>query len=102
MRRPGDPRSSYRLQTSHRITGLCCPSYVRVVFPLDESDVMGLSGKLGLIKEGQLADLLLVDGDPLADVGILRDRKNLRVIMKDGVFHKRPAARHLSFEQAAE
>ena len=37
-----------------------------------------------------LADLLLVDGDPLADIAILQDRAALRMIMKDGVPHKGP------------
>jgi imidazolonepropionase-like amidohydrolase len=48
---------------------------------------------LGQIKPGYLADLLLVDGNPAQDVGILRDRTRLRAIMKDGVFHKAPAPR---------
>jgi imidazolonepropionase-like amidohydrolase len=65
-------------------------------------DVMGRPGKLGRIESGQLADMLLVDGDPLADIAILRDRNKLLAIMKDGVFHKRPAGRSQSFEQAAE
>jgi imidazolonepropionase-like amidohydrolase len=65
-------------------------------------EVMGQPGKLGLVKADRLADLLLVEGDPLADVGILRDPGNLLAIMKDGAFHKRPKARHRSFEQAAE
>jgi imidazolonepropionase-like amidohydrolase len=48
-----------------------------------------------VVKPGALADLLLVDGDPLADVAILQDRGRLRAIMKDGVLHKAPpAARH--------
>ena len=37
---------------------------------------------------GYLADLLLVDGDPLADVSILQNRDRLLAIMKDGVFYK--------------
>ena len=42
-------------------------------------------GKLGVVEEGALADLLLVDGDPIADIGLLADpAKNLAVIMKDG------------------
>src|SRR6267378_1772871 len=45
---------------------------------------------LGKIKPGALADLLLVDGDPLADITILQDRHALRVIMKDGALHKAP------------
>ena len=42
------------------------------------------------VKEGFLADLLLVDGDPLANLAILRDPKRLLAVMKDGVFAKAP------------
>jgi imidazolonepropionase-like amidohydrolase len=52
--------------------------------------IMRMPGQLGEVREGQLADLLLVDGDPLADLAILLDRKRLLAIMKDGVFHKAP------------
>jgi imidazolonepropionase-like amidohydrolase len=46
-------------------------------------------GKLGVVEEGALADLLLVDGDPLDDVGLVSDpEKNLLVIMKDGTVFK--------------
>ena len=45
---------------------------------------------LGLVKEGYLADLLLVDGDPLANLSILRDPKRILAVMKDGVFAKQP------------
>ena len=65
-------------------------------------DVMGQPGKLGRIEAGQFADLLLVDGDPLADISILQDRNNLLAIMKGGLFYKHPARRVHSFEQAAE
>ena len=47
---------------------------------------------LGQIKEGYLADLLLVNDDPTQDVSILQDRDNLIAIMKDGSFHKAPDA----------
>ena len=50
---------------------------------------MDLPDELGQIKEGFLADLLLVAGDPLADPKVLLDRDSLRVVMKDGEFHKR-------------
>jgi imidazolonepropionase-like amidohydrolase len=46
------------------------------------------SDELGQLKPGSLADLLLVDGDPLGDVSILQDKAKLVAIMKDGVFHK--------------
>ena len=56
-------------------------------------EIMGMGEELGQIREGYLADLLLVDGNPLADVTILREQDKLLAIMKDGAFHKRPAAR---------
>jgi imidazolonepropionase-like amidohydrolase len=46
--------------------------------------------ELGVVKEGYLADLLLVDGDPLANLAILRDPKRLLAVMKDGEFAKAP------------
>lgn len=52
--------------------------------------IMGMPNELGQIREGYLADLLLVDGDPLSDVRILQDQKRLVAIMKDGKFHKAP------------
>ncbi len=43
-----------------------------------------------VVKPGALADLLLADGDPPADVAILQNRDALRMIMKDGALHKAP------------
>jgi imidazolonepropionase-like amidohydrolase len=46
-------------------------------------------GRLGVVEEGALADLLLVDGDVLADITLLEDPEaNLLVIMKDGKLYK--------------
>jgi imidazolonepropionase-like amidohydrolase len=53
-------------------------------------ELMGRPGELGIVKVGALADLLLVDGDPLADIAVLQDRGALRMIMKDGALHKAP------------
>jgi imidazolonepropionase-like amidohydrolase len=52
--------------------------------------IMMKGNELGAIKDGYLADLLLVDGDPLANLSILRDPKRLLAVMKDGVFAKAP------------
>ena len=54
-------------------------------------ELMGRPGELGVVKAGALADLLLVEGDPLANIEILQDRTALRMIMKDGALHKAPA-----------
>ena len=46
-------------------------------------------GKLGVVEEGALADLLLVDGDPIANIKLIEDpAKNFVVIMKDGKIFK--------------
>ena len=50
---------------------------------------MDLPNELGQIQPGFLADLLLVNGDPLADTKVLLDRKNLLAVMKNGEFHRR-------------
>ncbi len=47
------------------------------------------AGKLGVVDEGALADLLLVDGNPLESIQLVSDPvKNFVVIMKDGKVHK--------------
>jgi imidazolonepropionase-like amidohydrolase len=46
-------------------------------------------GPLGVIEEGAYADILLVEGNPLQDILILRDYKeNIDLIMKDGKVYK--------------
>jgi imidazolonepropionase-like amidohydrolase len=52
--------------------------------------IMMQGHELGLVKDGFLADLLLIDGDPLANLAILRDPKRILAVMKDGVFAKAP------------
>lgn len=62
----------------------------------DNAELFALSGprnpypgKLGVVEEGALADLLLVKGDPLKDIHLLEEpNKNLLVIMKDGKIYK--------------
>jgi imidazolonepropionase-like amidohydrolase len=62
----------------------------------DNGELMALSGfinpypgKLGVVEEGALADLLLVDGDPVANMKLIEDPgKNFLVIMKDGRIYK--------------
>ena len=64
-------------------------------------EIMMMGDELGLVKEGYLADLLLVSGDPLADISILQDRHRILAVMKDGSFYKRPDPVALAAEQAA-
>lgn len=48
--------------------------------------------ELGQIKAGFLADLLLVDGDPVANIALLQAPDRILAVMKDGRFHKEPTA----------
>jgi imidazolonepropionase-like amidohydrolase len=42
-----------------------------------------------VVAEGALADLILVDGDPVANLALVADpERNFRLIMKDGVIYK--------------
>ena len=46
-------------------------------------------GKIGVVEEGALADVILVDGNPLENLDLVADpEKNFLVIMKDGVIYK--------------
>jgi len=54
------------------------------------AELLNQTGRLGTIREGGLADILVVDGNPLDDISVLaRDGAGLAVIMKDGRLHKR-------------
>jgi len=50
--------------------------------------LMQREDELGTVEEGKLADLLVVDGDPLADISCLRDPRRLLAILKGGAFVK--------------
>lgn len=51
-------------------------------------EIMGRPHELGQVKPGYLADLILVDGDPVADVRVLQKRERILAVMKDGRFHR--------------
>lgn len=54
------------------------------------AQLMGHGSELGEVKEGYLADLLLVKGNPLQDVSVMQHRENFAMIMKDGKLYKDP------------
>lgn len=69
----------------------------------DNAELLALSGprspyegKLGVVEEGALADLLLVDGNPLEDLSLVAyPANNFLVIMKDGSIYKNTAVQSL-------
>ncbi len=52
------------------------------------AELMGTGKDLGTIESGKLADLLIIDGDPTADIAILQDKKRIKAVMKGGQFEK--------------
>jgi imidazolonepropionase-like amidohydrolase len=53
------------------------------------AQIIRQEGKLGTLKAGAFADLLLIDGDPLKNLGLFQEQgKHLAAIMKAGKFHK--------------
>ncbi|PVY78441.1 imidazolonepropionase-like amidohydrolase [Tamilnaduibacter salinus] len=71
------------------------PAEILKMATYDNAQLLALSGnrspykgKLGVVEVGALADLLLIEGDPLADIDLIGDSENMAVIMKDGRIFK--------------
>lgn len=72
------------------------PAEALVMATSTNAELLALSGKrnpypgtLGVVEQGALADLLLVDGNPLENINLVADpAKNFKVIMKDGKVYK--------------
>ena len=48
------------------------------------AEIVGMGDALGTVEEGKLADLLVVDGDPAADIGILEEAERICMVMLGG------------------
>jgi len=81
-----------------RLTPWFTPAEILKLATHDNAQLLALSGPrtpypgaLGVVREGALADLILVDGDPLANLELIADpARNFVVIMKDGALVKEP------------
>ena len=52
---------------------------------------MGIADEVGTLTRGKEADLIVLDADPLADIGVLREAKHRALVMKGGVAgHRAP------------
>jgi len=79
-----------------KLTDIFEPARLLKLLTHDNAQLLALSGLrspyqgiLGVVEEGALADLLLVDGDPLADIELIGDpENNFVIIMKDGKIYK--------------
>lgn len=76
------------------------PSEVLKMATADNAELLAMSGlrspytgKLGVVEKDALADLILVDGNPIADLKLIEDpTRNFLVIMKDGKIYKNSLA----------
>jgi imidazolonepropionase-like amidohydrolase len=50
----------------------------------NNAEVLDMTDQIGTLEPGKLADLIVVDGDPLQDISILRDRQNILMVYKGG------------------
>ncbi|MEX1109132.1 MAG: amidohydrolase family protein, partial [Dongiaceae bacterium] len=65
------------------------PWEVIVAATATNAEMMGLTGKIGIVAPGALADLIVVDGDPLANLDLLAGQgEHLSLIMQAGAIYK--------------
>jgi imidazolonepropionase-like amidohydrolase len=53
------------------------------------AECVGLERELGTLEKGKRADVVVVEGDPLADIGVLADPERIRLVLKDGAIAAR-------------
>ena len=49
---------------------------------------MGIGNSTGTVETGKIADLTIVDGDPLADMALLNEPSNIAIVIKEGCIMK--------------
>jgi imidazolonepropionase-like amidohydrolase len=53
------------------------------------AEVLGLGTQIGTVEKGKIADLMIVEGDPLGDIALLQKQEKIVGVMKEGRFYKR-------------
>jgi len=81
----GDYVSEYEFYVKQ--LGISAPEVLRWA-TCNGAQAMGLGAEAGTVAAGRLADLIVVDGDPAADVTCLKDPANIQVVLKGGNFVK--------------
>lgn len=82
--KPGENARELKLMVKHGMT----EKDALVACTKTGSEALGLENTLGTIEKGKIADILIVEGNPLKDIKVLQDKKNIQMIMKNGVIIK--------------
>jgi imidazolonepropionase-like amidohydrolase len=61
------------------------PAQALVASTSSAADLLGIGDQTGSLSVGKAADLILVDGDPFADVRVLQDQARIKLVMHDGI-----------------
>lgn len=78
---PHQHLKAYELELKARVLG---PMGALVAATKTSAELLGLADRIGTLEEGKLADLLVFDGDPLADIKTLQDTARVHVVMTGG------------------
>ncbi len=71
-------------ELAHMVEMGLSPMEAIEVSTLGSARLLRLDDRLGSIEEGKLADLVVCDGDPLADISVLQDASRIEWVIKDG------------------
>ena len=74
-------KKAVELELQARVTG---PMKALISATAVNAELMGLDTQIGTVEVGKLADLIVVDGDPLSDITILQDPDKIPLIMQSG------------------
>jgi imidazolonepropionase-like amidohydrolase len=82
------PRQSRRASEIAEKARLIGPMEAIISATRTNAELFRLEDRIGTVEAGKDADLILVDGDPLADIGCLVDARNVKVVVKGGAIVK--------------
>ena len=83
----GHPRNALELQ--HLVAAGLTPLQAIQAATGWAAECLGLEDQLGTVQKGKLADLVVVAGDPLADINVLQDPDRIDLVMKGGEFYNK-------------
>ena len=82
----GHPVNAGELQCMVEEAGMT-PMQALVAATDTAAQCLGHEKDLGTVEKGKLADLVVVDGDPLQDIKMLSDKERIKMVIKGGSVH---------------